>query len=118
MQHDDAWRFERALINVAMKLIVAEMIERDVGITFVDRHLSQRLERAQQRRRIIGHTRPGGGQRRKEADLQSFFRGPNRAVPTRTMVAPSSIATSRSCDIPIDRCDRLFRSASSRSRAK
>src|SRR6185312_13298166 len=36
-------------------------------------------------------------------------RAPNRAVPTRTMVAPSSIATSKSFDIPIDSSGREYR---------
>ncbi len=44
--------------------------------------------------------------------------GPNNAVPTRTIVAPSSMATSRSCDIPMERCCRPFWTASSRKRAK
>src|ERR1700730_60671 len=35
------------------------------------------------------------------------FRVPNKAVPTRSSVAPSSMATSKSCDIPIDRTGRL-----------
>jgi hypothetical protein len=46
MQYDDAWRFERALIDLAVELVVAEMVERDVGITLVDGHLSQGLKRA------------------------------------------------------------------------
>src|SRR5581483_11472288 len=31
-----------------------------------------------------------------------FFRSPKMAVPTRTQVEPSSMATSKSCDIPIE----------------
>ncbi len=106
MQDDNSWHFERPLIDIAMELVVADMVERDVCVTIIYGHLVQRLKRAQQCRRIIRHACPGGRQRRKESDLQPFFRGPNRAVPMRTMVAPSSIAASRSCDIPIERCGR------------
>ena len=34
------------------------------------------------------------------------FRSPNKAVPTRTWVAPQTIAVSKSADIPIDRPSR------------
>ena len=40
------------------------------------------------------------------------------AVPTRTIVAPSSIPTSRSWDIPIESCASRFSSANFRRRAK
>jgi len=106
VQHHHTRRFECPLIDIAMQLIIAHVVKRDIGIARVDGHLAQWLERAQQRRRIIGHAGPGGGQRGEKSDLQSFFRGPNSAVPMRTMVAPSSIAASRSCDIPIDNCGR------------
>lgn len=32
----------------------------------------------------------------------SYFLRPNKAVPTRTCVAPSSMAASRSCDMPME----------------
>ena len=40
------------------------------------------------------------------------------AVPTRTHVDPSSMATSKSCDIPIDNCCSPYFSASCRRRTK
>ncbi len=66
---------------------------------------AERLQRAEQRGGIIGHARARRRQRGVESDLQvqSFRRGPNSAVPTRTIVAPSSMAASRSCDMPIDK---------------
>jgi len=36
------------------------------------------------------------------AELRTGYRGPNTAVPIRTMVAPSQMASSRSPDMPID----------------
>src|SRR6266436_26123 len=45
-------------------------------------------------------------------------RGPKIAVPTRTMVAPSSIATSKSPLIPMEQCSSPAASRSSRSRLK
>ena len=50
-----------------------------------------------------------GGSGEKKPSFNVFFRGPNSAVPMRTMVAPSSMATSRSCDMPIDRCCKSVR---------
>jgi hypothetical protein len=46
------------------------------------------------------------------------LREPNSAVPTRTSVEPSSMATSRSFDIPIERPERPREWASSRRRTK
>ena len=43
---------------------------------------------------------------------------PNNAVPTRMMVAPSSTATSKSFDMPIDSCFRPYFSANSAKRRK
>src|ERR1017187_6144325 len=43
---------------------------------------------------------------------------PNKAVPTRTHVEPSSIAVSRSCDMPIESCGKPCNSPSSRRRRK
>ena len=40
--------------------------------------------------------------RRDAAPLSRAARRPNSAVPTRTIVAPSAIAASRSSDMPID----------------
>lgn len=50
--------------------------------------------------------------------LTGYTRFPNKAVPTRTHVLPSSIATAKSPDIPIDNCTApgYRASASSRNR--
>src|ERR1700761_8455479 len=40
----------------------------------------------------------------EEMTLTRLFRGPNNAVPTRTMVAPSSMAISKSPLMPMLRC--------------
>src|SRR5258708_35677175 len=92
------------------------MVEVDVALAKL--HRARLPQRAQQRCGIIRHARARRRKRREKANLQSFFRGPNNAVPMRTMVAPSSIATSRSCDIPIDNCVKPFASARFRSFAK
>ncbi len=103
VQHNHARRFERAVIDFAMQMVVAKMVEVDIGVHCIHHHLSKRRKCAQQCGRIIGHARSRRRQRREKPDLQTFSRGPNKAVPMRTMVAPSSIATSRSCDIPMER---------------
>ena len=72
----------------------------------------------QQRRRIIGHPGARRRQRRIEPDAQRASRLlplPNSAVPTRTQVAPSSMAVSRSCDMPIESSVKPCSAASSRS---
>ena len=74
---------------------------------------------AEQRGRIIRDTRAGGGQRRNRYPSgHAFLRWPKSAVPTRTQVAPSSIAVSKSFDIPIESCGNSNCSANSRKRAK
>ena len=59
--------------------------------------------------RLAGGT--GGDDTVGEADVFGFGRDPNSAVPTRTMVAPSCIATSRSADMPIDNFGKRYCSA-------
>src|ERR1051326_4964996 len=96
VEDDDAGIIDRALVNFAMELVVAEMIERDVGAGGIGFDVALRFHRLEQRRGIIGDACAGRRQRGVEGGFQIFLRGPNNAVPMRTMVAPSSMATSRS----------------------
>ena len=54
----------------------------------------------------------------RERSLHHASLGPNRAVPTRTSVAPSSIATSKSADIPIESSRRPAPPGRSRSASR
>ncbi len=47
-----------------------------------------------------------------------YFRAPNNAVPMRTWVAPSAIATGKSCDIPMDSSANDNRGCSAASRLR
>src|SRR5205807_7441296 len=102
MQHRDSGLLYRAPVNFAMQMIVADVIQRGVGSSIAHLYRSMLTKFPKERRRIIRDTGRRGWQRRKKSDGQSFLRGPNSAVPTRTCVEPSSIAASRSCDIPMD----------------
>src|SRR6185437_14934488 len=55
---------------------------------------------------------------RRSGGIAPGRRGPNTAVPTRTMVAPSPIAASKSPLIPIDSVPRSRPAARSRNAAK
>ncbi len=118
MQNHYARPLQRALMDLSMQLVIPQVIQKNAGIGRIHFHPAQLLERAQERRGIIGHAGSRRRKRREETGLHSFLRGPNSAVPTRTMVAPSWMATSRSCDIPIERCRKPCCSARSRSRTK
>src|SRR6266545_3224515 len=67
-------------------------------------------------RRCPNHGAPSG--RFRGSPDPSGGRSPNRAVPTRTRVAPSSTATSKSAVIPIDSSGRPTPAASSAVRRK
>ena len=112
----DARFFKRPLVNHTMELVIAQMVK--VDIAFAQFYRAGCTKGAQEGRGVIRYAGSRGRERRKKTKLQTFFRGPNNAVPMRTMVAPSSMATSRSCDMPIDRCFNPLASASSRSLAK
>ena len=119
VQDHHARTFDRLLINLAVQLIVADVIEMDVGMSRIRPDVAQFLQRAQQCRRIVRNARTGGRQRRMEADRHAFFlRFPNNAVPTRTQVAPSSMATSMSFDMPMESSRSPCSAAISRNRAK
>src|SRR6185295_9592074 len=105
-------------IDIPMKLIIAEMIQTDVRAP--GRHFDRAAlpESTKQRRRIIRHASARRWQGRFEPDGHVFLRLPNSAVPTRMCVAPSSMATPKSCDMPMERLGSASFSASSRSRRK
>ena len=100
------------------KRIVAQMVKPNTGSPGVHFHGSMAAERRHERDRVIRHARAGRWERRFESDRHNFFRFPNSAVPMRTKVAPSSIATSKSCDMPMERCGSSYFEPSSRRRRK
>jgi len=91
--------------------VIAEVVEVYIGaarVTF-DHGAWRRgaLKNAQESFGVISDASARARRRRVMTDRQSGrpksgFRLPNRAVPTRTHVAPSSMATSMSLDIPMD----------------
>jgi hypothetical protein len=118
VQHHHAGLGERAAIDLAVQWIVAQVIERDVGVARVRLHAAVAAQGREQRRGVVGHAGSGGRQRRVVCDFHGLRRFPNSAVPTRTMVAPSSMAASRSCDMPMESCGSPCRPASSCRRWK
>ena len=103
MQNDHSRMRERPIVGRTVELVVADVIEHDVrGLAHL--HIPVFAKRAEQGFGVIRDAGLCRWERREKTDGQnySFLRGPNRAVPTRTCVEPSSIAASRSCDMPID----------------
>ena len=96
VKNDNSGRDQRPVVDVFVKLVVAGVIEVNVGLGGIHFHPPPVTQRGEECRSVVGD--PGGRRRQRsmETDLQAFFRGPNNAVPTRTWVAPSSIAVSRS----------------------
>ena len=101
-----------------MQRVIAQVIESDVATLGANVHAADLPQRRQQCGRIIRHACAGGRERRIEPYRHTFFRLPNSAVPTRTQVAPSSMAASKSFDIPMESCGSPCCSASSRKRRK
>src|SRR5690242_4161976 len=102
VQHHDSRPLECPPVNFGVLPVIAQVIKRDV--TSFGRNLDRAKlpQSVEKRRGVISHARPRRRERRMETDRHAFFRLPNSAVPTRTHVDPSSIATSRSPDIPIE----------------
>ena len=116
VEDDGAGAGEGALIDAGVQGVIADVIE--LGVTGADRvdfDGEMPPESRQKSGGVIRHARPGGRHRRVEAQGHGLTRLPKSAVPTRTWVAPSSIAVSRSWDMPIDRPGSESREASSRS---
>src|ERR1035437_5075479 len=101
MQDGDAGVGEGAIVNRAVELVVADVIERDVGVAGVYVYFAMLAKRVEQGFGVIRDSGFGGRKGREVADGHGLVRGPNRAVPTRMCVEPSSMAASRSCDMPI-----------------
>jgi len=118
VEYDNSRLFDRAPVDRAMKLVVAHVVEVNVRAVRARLDLAVFAKRAKQRGGIVGHARTGRRQRRVEAYRHALLREPNSAVPTRKWVAPSSMAISRSCDMPIDSLPSPSCSASPRSRMK
>src|SRR4051794_23113783 len=102
VQNCDPGRCQRALVNRLVQPVVPEMIQLNVRVFRAAFDGPQPGQRALQRLRIIGHAAVRSLGRRVIPNLQIFFLRPKSAVPTRTHVAPSSIATSMSFDMPME----------------
>ena len=112
VQHDDTRLFQRLPVNPGVKCIIAEMIQ-------IDTRPAEAIQCGTQRFRIIRDPRTGARRRRMmPGGAQTLFLRPKSAVPTRTQVAPSSIATSRSFDMPMESSGIAKRPAISRNLAK
>src|ERR1035438_9644916 len=109
---------QRTIVNRAVELVIADVIESDVGVAVADPHFAMLAKRVQQSFSVIRDSGLGGRQRREVTYRHGLTRGPNRAVPTRTCVEPSSIAASRSCDMPIDSLLKPCKRASDASSRK
>src|ERR1039458_9275154 len=114
VQHDDAGSFEGAGIDCGVKRVVAEVVERHIAGGGRNFDGAVAAEFRQQGGGIIGHAGGRGRERGIKADGHAFVLLPNNAVPTRTQVEPSSMAVSRSCDIPMESSANPCASASSR----
>ena len=118
VQNHNARMGQRSIVNRAVQLVVADVIHRDIGAAVVYPHLAVLAKRVQQGFGVIRDSGFGGRKRREVAYGHGLTRGPNRAVPTRTCVEPSSMAASRSCDMPIDSFVSPCRRASDASSRK
>jgi len=118
VQYHDSRMRQSSLIDRTVKLIIAQVIEPDIRALGRDLDCPTNSQRPEQRGSIIRDAGARGWQRGFEADGHGFFRLPNSAVPTRMCVAPSSMATSKSCDMPIERFGNANCSPSSRKRRK
>ncbi len=116
VQHHDARFAERQFVDAAMKLVIAYVIQQGGRALVANGHRAAASHGAEQGGRVVGHAGGRGRQRGKKPGPHAFGRRPNRAVPTRTIVAPSSIPTSRSCDMPIDSPRTSSREANCRNR--
>src|ERR1035441_8646572 len=103
VQDRDTGTLDGLPINQAVELIVADMVQVHVSEAGIGTDVAELLQGVQQSARIVRDAGARGRQRGMEAGSHAFFlRLPNSAVPTRTQVAPSSMATSISCDMPMD----------------
>src|SRR5260370_41242229 len=100
VQDDDAGLAFGTLIDFRVELIIAQMVESDVGLGSVDLHFSQTAQSGEQRGCVIGNSGAGGRQRSVVSDFHGRGRGPKSPVPTPTQVEPLSMATSRSGELP------------------
>ena len=69
VQDDHAGMGEGARVNVAVQMIVADVIERDIGVLGIDNNIAVFAEFREERGGIVGDTGGSGRQRRKEAQL-------------------------------------------------
>lgn len=120
VEDGDAGGFEGALVDVAVEGIVAEVVEMDAGAGGVQIDTAMGAEGWEEFGGVVGDAGAGGRERRVEADGHVDFlrRRPNRAVPTRMWVAPSSTAASKSWDMPMEVAGRLWTRASCLRRRK
>src|ERR1039458_6101168 len=118
VQHYDAGGFERARVDGRVERVVAEVIERHIADGGRNLDGTVAAEFRQQGGGVIGDAGALGRQRRIKADGHALILLPNKAVPIRTHVEPSSMAVSRSCDIPMESRGKPCSSPSSRRRRK
>jgi hypothetical protein len=119
VQHHHPGLRQRPPVNLAVQLIVAQVIQRDVarGGALAPRCHAGAGPLAAPPRNPPRPCEPAAVARRYPT-FMACGRFPNSAVPTRTMVAPSSMAASKSCDIPIESCGSPCSVANSRSLRK
>lgn len=122
VEHDGAGVAERSPVDIGVEGVVAELIEGGVAVVGRDFDGAVAAEFGEQGGGVIGDAAAGGRERRVESDghgwVDGFWRFPKSAVPTRTQVEPSSMAVSRSWDMPMERPRSSCFSASSRRRRK
>ena len=122
VQHHDSRLRQCPLVDGRVQPVVAQVVERDIAARGVHFHPPVPPQARQQSLCVIRYTGGRGRQRsietyrhRYTGPLLRFTRFPNSAVPTRTQVEPSSMAASKSCDIPIESPASWCRPANSRS---
>ena len=95
VQDDNALRVlpgDQALVDRLMELVIAQVEDGDPGVW---------RDRLRENCRIVSDARwPGWSE--PVLGIRGLIRLPKIAVPTRIMVEPSSMATSKSCDMPIE----------------
>ena len=85
-----------------MKLVVAEVIQMNIGVFRVAGDFAMSLQRGRQPLRIMRHAAGRSHRGCVIAEFHFLIRRPKSAVPTRMQVEPSSTAASKSCDMPIE----------------
>src|ERR1035441_7110707 len=118
VQDHNAGGFKSARVDGGVERVVAEVIERHIAGGGRNFNGAVAAELGQQGGGVIGDAGRRGRERRIKTDGHALILLPNKAVPMRTQVEPSSMAVSRSCDMPMESCVKPCNSPSSRRRRK